>query len=70
VRELANIITEIIGKQPEVIYNVKNDGGPSRMCADISKAREKLNFHPLTPLEVGLQNTYEKDLLIKAKNSI
>lgn len=70
VRELANIITEIIGKQPEVIYNVKNDGGPSRMCADISKAREKLNFHPLTPLEVGLQNTYEKDILIKAKNSI
>lgn len=70
VRELSSTVTEITGKNPEIVYNIKNDGGPARMCADISKAREKLGFYPLTPLEIGLQNTYEKDLLIKSKNSV
>jgi nucleoside-diphosphate-sugar epimerase len=54
-------VIEITGKKPEFINNVRNDGGPNHMCADINLAREKLNFHPRTPLEVGLQMTYEKD---------
>ncbi len=70
VRELANLIVEITGKEPEIVYNIRNDGGPGRMRADISKARDKLNFYPLTPLEIGLQNTYQKDILDKSKNSV
>lgn len=70
VRELANLIIEITGKEPEIVYNIRNDGGPGRMRADISKARDKLNFYPLTPLEIGLQNTFEKDLMVKSKNSV
>ncbi|MBE0684571.1 MAG: NAD-dependent epimerase/dehydratase family protein [Anaerolineaceae bacterium] len=69
VRELTRLVAEITGKSPEVVYNTRNDGGPSRMCADLSLAREKLNFYPLTPLEIGLQNTYESDLRLRIKNT-
>jgi hypothetical protein len=31
------------------------------MCADISKAYEKLNYLPLIPLDVGLRLTLERD---------
>jgi UDP-glucose 4-epimerase len=68
VRELTRLVAEITGKSPEVIFNTRNDGGPSRMCADLALAREKLNFYPLTPLEIGLQNTYESDLRLRIKN--
>lgn len=67
VRELAKIVMEITGRNPQIIYNFKSDGGPSRMCADITKARDMINFHPLTPLEIGLQNTFEKELKSKSK---
>jgi len=65
VRDLVRIVVEITGRDPEIVYNVRNDGGPNRMCADIRLAREKLNFHPRTPLEVGLQKTYDLDARIK-----
>lgn len=69
VRELTRLVAEITGKSPEVVYNTRNDGGPSRMCADLSLAREKLNFYPNIPLEIGLQNTFESDLKLRIKNS-
>lgn len=67
VRDLARLVVEITGKNPEFVNNVRNDGGPNRMCADVNLAREKLNFHPRTPLEIGLQLTYENDPRIKQK---
>ncbi len=68
VRELTHLIAEITGKNPEIIYNIRNEGGPNRMCADLSLAREKLNFYPKIPLEIGLQTTYEADLRFKNRN--
>lgn len=68
VRELTHLIAEITGKNPEIIYNIRNEGGPNRMCADLSLAREKLNFYPKIPLEIGLQTTYEVDLRFKNRN--
>lgn len=68
VRELTHLIAEITGKNPEIIYNIRNEGGPNRMCADLSLAREKLNFYPKIPLEIGLQTTYESDLRFKNRN--
>lgn len=66
VRDLARLVLEITGKHPEIVTNVRNDGGPTRMMADLSLAREKLNFHPRTPLEIGLQLTYDQDPRIKS----
>jgi nucleoside-diphosphate-sugar epimerase len=39
------------------------------MCADITKACEKLNFLPMVPLETGLRLTMEKDPLLKTARS-
>jgi len=61
VRELARLVIEITGGKPEEVYNPKAGGGVSRMRADISLAREKLNYIPLISLEQGLRLTFEKD---------
>jgi hypothetical protein len=36
------------------------------MCADISKAYEKLNYLPMTNLELGLRLTIERDPILSA----
>jgi UDP-glucose 4-epimerase len=61
VRELARQVVEITGGKPEEVYNPRMSGGVSRMCADISLAKEELNYIPLIPLEMGLRLTIEKD---------
>jgi UDP-glucose 4-epimerase len=65
IRDLAKQVIDITGKQPEIVYNIRNDGGPSRMCADLTLAKEKLGFKPRTPLTVGLKTVYEKDERIR-----
>ena len=61
VRELARLVVLAAGTKPEEIYNPHKSGGSDRMCANISKAYEKLNYLPLIPLEVGLRLTLERD---------
>lgn len=61
VRELARLVVQTVGTKPEEIFNPHKSGGSDRMCADISKAYEKLNYLPLIPLEVGLRLTLERD---------
>lgn len=61
IRELIRLVQEATGCHPEVVFNPKNEGGPSRMCADISLARQKLNYQPQISLPVGLRMTLEKD---------
>ncbi|KPL77018.1 epimerase [Ornatilinea apprima] len=61
VLDLANLVCEVTGKQPEIVINPRNAGGPGRLCADLSLAREKLGFEPRLSLTAGLQLTLEKD---------
>ena len=61
VRELARLVVSAVGTKPEEIYNPHKSGGSDRMCADISKAYELLNYLPLIPLEVGVRLTLERD---------
>lgn len=61
VRELAKMVVDVTGGNPEEIYNPRVGSGVFRMCADISLAKEKLNYVPLVPLEMGLRLTMEKD---------
>ena len=60
VLELVRLVRLVTGKKPEEIFNPHKSGGSDRMCADISKATEKLNYMPLVPLETGLRLTMEK----------
>ncbi len=61
VRDLARMVIEISGKHPEIVTNVRNEGGPTRLMADLGLAKEKLDFHPRTSLEAGIQQTFESD---------
>jgi UDP-glucose 4-epimerase len=59
IQELVHEVLEVTGGNPEVISNPRNEGGLSRLCADISAAREKLNYRPTMPLAEGLKRTLE-----------
>ena len=61
IRELLRLILEVTDGQPQVVENPRNEGGPSRMCADLTLAKTRLNYQPQTPLPVGLRLTFEKD---------
>ena len=61
VLELVRLVRQVTGKKPEEVYNPLKNGGSSRMCACIAKAKEKLNYIPLVPLETGLRLTIERD---------
>lgn len=61
VRDLAGLVIDLTDGNPEEVYNPRISGGVSRMCADISLAKEKLNYVPLIPLEMGLRLTIERD---------
>jgi UDP-glucose 4-epimerase len=65
VRELARLVLKITNSDAEILYNPRNDPGVSRMCADISLAKEKLTFQPRVSLEEGLRLTLEKDPLFR-----
>ncbi len=65
IRELIKAVLEVTGSKAEVIYNAQTSGGVSRMCADISLAKEKLNYHPSIKLEEGLRLTIKRDARFK-----
>ncbi len=61
IHDLVRTVLNITNTQPEVIYNAKNTGGVSRMCADLSLAEKKLNYRPSITLEDGLRLTLQRD---------
>jgi len=66
VRDLARQIVDATGGHPEIVYNPRNEGGLSRLCADISLAREKLGYEPQISLAEGLRMTFERDIRINS----
>lgn len=61
VRQLVDLTLEATGSSPQVVYNPRNDGGPTRMCADISLARDLLAYSPSISLLEGLRRTLALD---------
>ncbi|RME87126.1 MAG: NAD-dependent epimerase/dehydratase family protein [Anaerolineae bacterium] len=61
VRELVQLVREVTGREVEVVYNPRTSGGVSRMCADLTLAREKLNYRPSISLPTGLRLTLQRD---------
>jgi nucleoside-diphosphate-sugar epimerase len=61
VRELVRLVIEVTGSKAEIVYNPRTDPGVSRMKADLTLARQKLNYQPRTSLEEGLRRTLERD---------
>jgi UDP-glucose 4-epimerase len=61
INELIKCVQDVTGSSAEVIYNPKTSGGVSRLCADLTLAREKLNYRPSIGLVDGLRLTLKRD---------
>jgi UDP-glucose 4-epimerase len=61
IRELVRLILEVTHSKAEVITNPRTSPGVSRMCADISLAKDKLHFQPRISLAEGLRQTLSRD---------
>jgi UDP-glucose 4-epimerase len=59
IMELIHEVLEVTGGHPEVLTNPRNEGGLSRICADITLAQEKLGYKPVMPLREGLTKALE-----------
>lgn len=59
IRELVRLVVEITGRQPEVVYNPRSEGGVSRMRADLTLAGHTLGYQPRLSLEAGLRMMLE-----------
>jgi UDP-glucose 4-epimerase len=54
VNALLTTMARVIDKEVSVIHNTDQSGGVSRLCADITLARQLLGFEPRVDLEEGL----------------
>jgi nucleoside-diphosphate-sugar epimerase len=61
IRDLIKAVLEVTASQADVIYNAQTSGGVSRMCADITLAKQKLNYRPSISLMDGLRLTLQRD---------
>jgi UDP-glucose 4-epimerase len=61
VREVAQKILAITEGDAEILYTPRNDPGVERLCADITLAKQKLNYNPRFGLEEGLRLTLQED---------
>ncbi len=59
VRELAGTIVRMTGSRSEIIYKPLPENDPVRRKPDISTARERLGWEPITDLTKGLTQTIE-----------
>lgn len=66
VRDLVNLVLEVTGGSPEVVYNPRNEGGVKRMCADMTQAADLLNFRPAVDLRTGLRLTFDQDKRLRS----
>jgi nucleoside-diphosphate-sugar epimerase len=68
-RELANLVIQVTNSNAEVLFNPRTNPGVSRMCADLSLAREKLGYQPRISLQDGLRLTLERDSRFKGEQT-
>ncbi len=61
IQTLGQTVLEAVGLKSEWIYKEDQDAGPSRMCADIRLAKEKLGYKPSFSLQEGLARMIRKD---------
>jgi UDP-glucose 4-epimerase len=61
INDLAACVARVSGKQVSVLHNQGQEGGVSRLVADVDVARDLLGWEPRTVLEEGLRLTLERD---------
>jgi UDP-glucose 4-epimerase len=61
INDLAASVARVSGKEVSVLHNQGQDGGVSRLVADVGIARDLLGWEPRTELDEGLRLTLERD---------
>ena len=61
ISDLIKAVLDVTGSNAEVIYNSTTSGGVSRLCADLTLAKEKLNYRSSIDLNDGLRMTLRRD---------
>ena len=59
VREIAQMIMEVSGREGELVYEPLPEDDPKRRCPDISRAREILGWEPHVSAREGLKKTFD-----------
>jgi UDP-glucose 4-epimerase len=67
VRELVDLVLEVTGGKPEIVFNPRNEGGVRRMRADLSLAHQLLGYRPAIDLKTGLRLTLDNDKRLRQK---
>lgn len=57
--DLAKMIIRMTGSRSRVVFEALPGDDPARRCPDISRAREKLGWDPVIPLEQGISKTID-----------
>jgi len=65
IKDLIKQVLDVTGSNAEVIYNAQTSGGVSRMRADLTLSRQKLNYRPSITLTEGLRLTLKRDTRFK-----
>lgn len=61
VNDLVAAISEITGLKANTLYNHEATGGLARLVADLTKAKQLLNYRPRTQLQAGLRKLLQMD---------
>ena len=59
IKELAEIMIELVGSKSQLVYQPLPADDPTRRQPDITLARKHLDWEPTIPLRDGLQKTIE-----------
>jgi UDP-glucuronate decarboxylase len=59
IRQLAELVVELVGSKSKVVYRDLPADDPVRRRPDISLAKQKLGWQPTVPLREGLQRTID-----------
>ncbi|MBC7233114.1 MAG: NAD-dependent epimerase/dehydratase family protein [Chloroflexi bacterium] len=61
INALVKAIERVTGRTAHCLYNEAESGGVHRLVADVTLAREKLDFRPKVDLETGLRRILKED---------
>ena len=62
IKDLAELIARVTGFEGRLVWDKSKPDGQPRRQLDITRARERLGFEPMTDLEAGLRTTVESYL--------
>jgi len=57
IRELVNLIAELVGYKGKIVWDTSKPDGQPRRCLETSKAKEEFGFEAKTDLKEGLKRT-------------